>query len=109
MTDQKEAGEGSGFKRWTAKRKKELVLEILQGRTTVSAAARKFDLKPSQVEQWVDDASKAMEKALTGRPKDDKAEHEAEVKDLRAKVGELVLKVDALEKLKALRDSDENK
>jgi transposase-like protein len=34
------------FKRWTAKRKAALVTEILQGKTSVSEAARSFDLSP---------------------------------------------------------------
>ncbi len=35
-----------GFKRWTAKRKAQLVLDILQGHTTVPEASRTFDLTP---------------------------------------------------------------
>jgi len=41
------------FKRWTAKRKAALVTEILQGKTSVSEAARSFDLSPSEIEDWV--------------------------------------------------------
>jgi transposase-like protein len=41
------------IKRWTAKRKTALVLDIIQGKTTVSEASRSFDLNPSEVEQWV--------------------------------------------------------
>ncbi len=33
-----------GFKRWTAKRKSALVIEILQGKTTVAEASRSYDL-----------------------------------------------------------------
>ena len=32
------------IKRWTAKRKTALVMDIIQGKTTVSEAARAFDL-----------------------------------------------------------------
>ena len=41
------------IKRWTAKRKTALVLDIIQGKTTISEASRAFDLSPSEVEQWV--------------------------------------------------------
>ena len=44
------------IKRWTARRKSALVLELLQGRTTVSEAARQYDLPPSEIEGWVDQA-----------------------------------------------------
>ena len=36
------------IKRWTARRKAALVLEIIQGKTTVSEASREFDLTPSE-------------------------------------------------------------
>ena len=33
-------------KRWSAKRKSALVMEIIQGKTTVAEASRQFDLAP---------------------------------------------------------------
>ncbi len=48
------------IKRWTAKRKSALVMEIIQGKTTVSEASRQYDLSPSEVEQWVDDGKRGM-------------------------------------------------
>ena len=47
------------IKRWTAKRKTQLVLEILKGKTTVAEAARRYDLKPSEIETWVQDGIEA--------------------------------------------------
>ena len=44
-------------KRWSAKRKSVLVLEIIQGKTTVAEASRQFDLAPSEFESWVGSAS----------------------------------------------------
>ena len=38
------------IKRWTAKRKAALVMEIMQGKTTVAAASRSFDLAPSEID-----------------------------------------------------------
>ena len=40
------------IKRWTAKRKTALVIELIQGRTTVAEASRSFDLTPSEIEGW---------------------------------------------------------
>ncbi|VVD60123.1 transposase [Pandoraea communis] len=34
------------IKRWTAKRKSALVLDIIQGKTTVAEASRQYDLSP---------------------------------------------------------------
>ncbi|WP_429212466.1 transposase [Aeromonas veronii] len=58
------------IKRWTAKRKSALVMEIIQGKTTVAEAARAFDLPPSEIEEWVDDAKRGMENALRAKPLD---------------------------------------
>ena len=41
------------IKRWTAKRKAALVMEIIQGKTTISEASRSFDISPSEIEEWV--------------------------------------------------------
>ncbi len=35
------------IKHWTARRKSALVLEIIQGKTTVAAVCRQFDLTPA--------------------------------------------------------------
>lgn len=47
------------IKRWTAKRKTALVLEIIQGKTTVAEASRAFDLQPSELEQWVEEGNRS--------------------------------------------------
>lgn len=44
------------IKRWTAKRKSALVVDIIQGRTTVAEASRAYGFSPAEVEKWVDDA-----------------------------------------------------
>jgi len=59
-----------GIKRWTAKRKSALVVEIIQGKTTVAEASRSFDLAPSEIEGWIEDAKKGMENALRANPLD---------------------------------------
>lgn len=51
-------------KRWTVKRKSVLVIEVIQGKTTVAEASRSYDLSPSEIEGWVDDARRGMENAL---------------------------------------------
>ena len=38
-------------KRWTARRKSALVLEIIQGKTTVAEGARSYDLTSSEIEE----------------------------------------------------------
>ena len=76
------------IKRWTAKRKAEAVMDIFKGKTTVAELSRQFDITPSEIEQWIEHASKGLENALKAKPKDVKAQYETQVKDLQAKVGE---------------------
>ena len=59
-----------GIKRWTAKRKSALVVEITRGKTTVAEANRSLDLAPSEIEGWVEDAKRGMENALKANPLD---------------------------------------
>ncbi|OZI74251.1 DUF1153 domain-containing protein [Bordetella genomosp. 12] len=94
------------IKRWTAKRKSALVLEIIQGKTTVSEASRQYDLAPSEVEQWVDDAKRGMENALRANPLDIKEQYERQLKDLQEAYGEAMLELRARKKLQALLDEE---
>jgi len=41
------------IKRWTAKRKAALVMEIIQGKTSIAEASRAFDVSPAEIEEWV--------------------------------------------------------
>jgi hypothetical protein len=59
------------IKRWTAKRKAALVMvEIFQGKTSISEASRAFDVSPAEIEEWVDEAKRGMESALKAKPLD---------------------------------------
>ncbi len=86
------------FKRWTAKRKAAVVLDLIKGVTTVAEVARKHGLTVGEVEGWVEVFMKAGEERLRSNPRDQRAQWEAEKKDLYAKVGELSLTVDVLKK-----------
>jgi len=57
-----------GIKRWTSKRKAALVMEIIQGKTSISEASRAFDISPTDVEEWVDEVKRGMENALRAKP-----------------------------------------
>lgn len=97
------------IKRWTAKRKSALVVEIIQGKTTVAEASRSFDLAPSEIESWVEDAKKGMENALRANPLDIKEEYEKQVQDLQEAYGEAMLELRARKKWQALLDAEDGK
>lgn len=59
------------IKRWTAKRRTALVLQILRGETTAAEAARQHDLRPSESEHWKETFLAAGENGLKSRPKEE--------------------------------------
>ena len=69
-------------KRWSAKSKSVLVLEIIQGKTTVAVASPQFDLTPSELESWVDQAKTGMENALNAKPQDVRQQYEKQINQL---------------------------
>lgn len=46
--------------------KSALVLEIIQGKTTVAEASRTHYLPPSEIEKWVEDGKRGMVESLLG-------------------------------------------
>lgn len=95
------------IKRWTAKRKSALVVEILQGKTTVAEASRAYDLSPSEVEGWIEDGKKGMENALRANPLDVREQYEKQIKELQEAYGEAMLELRARKKLQSLLGEDE--
>ena len=95
------------FKRWTAKRKTQLVLDILQGRTTVAEASRAYDLAPSEIEEWVEDGRKGMENALRAKPLDIKEQYEKQIRELQEAYGEAMLQMRVLKKYQSLLGDDD--
>jgi len=95
------------FKRWTAKRKTQLVLDILQGRMTVAEASRAYDLAPSEIEEWVEDGRKGMENALRAKPLDIKEQYEKQIRELQEAYGEAMLQMRVLKKYQSLLADDD--
>ena len=95
-------------KRWSAKRKSALVLEIIQGKTTVAEASRQFDLTPSELEGWVEQAKAGMENALRAKPQDVRQQYEKQISQLQAAYGEAMLELCVRKKLEEWLQQDEN-
>ena len=95
------------FQRWTARRKVELLLQLIKGEAKLVDVCREHDLKQSEVEAWMETFLQGGERSLKARSEDEQAVHKREVRELRAKVGELVLELDARKKLDALTGKPE--
>ena len=79
---------GGEIKRWTAKRKAE--------------AARKHGLTAAEVEDWIDVCLWGIEDRLRADPRELEAAHEAEKKELLAKIGELSMEASLLKKAQGI-------
>jgi transposase-like protein len=97
------------IKRWTAKRKAALVMEIIQGKTSISDASRAFDDSPAEIEEWVDETKRGMENALRAKPLDIKEHYERQLKELQDAYGEAMLELRARKKHQALLDKEDEK
>ena len=95
------------IKRWTAKRKAALVIEIIQGKTTVAEASRSFDLSPSEIEGWVEDAKRGMENSLRANPLDIREQYEKQLREIQEAYGEAMLELRARKKLAALMERED--
>ncbi len=90
------------IKRFTAKKKADIVMDIFQGKITVAEVSRKYDLTPALIEEWMEEARRGMENQLRARPKDITAQYEEKIKEMKTVIGELMLENIALKKYDAL-------
>ena len=93
---------GEEIRRFTAKKKAKIVMDIFQGKVTVAEVSRRYDLTPAEIEEWMEEARKGMENQLRSRPKDIAALYEEKIKEMKAVIGELTLENIALKKYDAL-------
>jgi hypothetical protein len=79
--------------RWSSARKVEVVLRMLKGES-LDALSRELGITAARLAQWRDTALASMQGGLKSREAD---ERDAEIRSLRAKVGELTMDVEVLE------------
>lgn len=95
------------IERWTARRKADLVLEIIKGQKTIVDAAREYDLKQSEIQKWMETFMEYGRQGLRANPRNAESVYEEELKAHREKIGELVLQIDVLKKAKKLMEDSE--
>ncbi len=72
-------------------RKAAIILEVLKGQISVPEAARKYGFTQNEYRTWADEYHRAGLEALKTNRKDQDAKYQAEIKRLRAKIGQLVM------------------
>jgi transposase len=92
-------------KRYTAKQKAQIVLEILREEKTITQIASEYGIHPNQLHRWKKQALEGFPKvfendAQAERNKD--AEHERQLKELYAEIGRLTTQLNWLQKKSGL-------
>ncbi len=76
-------------RRFTADFKARVALEALRGDRTVQEIAAKHKVHPNQVSTWKRQAIDGLDEVFSNGADRARSGHEAEVKELHAKIGEL--------------------
>jgi transposase-like protein len=96
------------IERWTAQRKAAIIVEVMKGQISVPEAARKYGFTQNEYRHWADEYHRAGVEALKVNRKDQGAKYEAEIKRLRAKIGQLVMDDDIRqEAMRPFRSGDQ--
>ncbi len=83
-------------RRFTADFKARVALEALRGDRTVQEIAAKHRVHPNQVSTWKRQAVDGLGEVFSNGVDRARSDHEAEVKELHAKIGELTVVNDFL-------------
>ena len=78
--------------------KKQVALAALRGDKTIQELAAHHRLHPNQISQWKRQAVDSLEGVFTGKSEGAQRDIESEIKDLHAKIGELTVLNDFLER-----------
>lgn len=84
--------------RYSGEFKAKVSLEAIKGEKTIAELATRFGIHPNQVGEWKRQAIEGLVKVFNGKAERSDIEHEAEVKDLHAKIGQLTVERDFLAK-----------
>ncbi len=83
--------------RWDGRRKAGLVLEVLQGKLSISEAAARHSLPAADLERWKQGFLDGAEQALDPSAKNGR-NHPDQLRDLHAKIGAQAMEIEALKK-----------
>src|SRR5271157_6006211 len=85
-------------RRFSAEFKAKVALEAIKGHQTVAELAPKHELHPTQIAAWKREAIEKLAKVFDDKGAEVKANRDAEVTKLHAKIGQLVVERDFLAK-----------
>jgi len=83
-------------RRFTGEFKARVALEALRGDKTVQEIAAKHKVHPNQVSTWKRQAVAGLGEVFSSGPERERQDHEGEVRELHAKIGQLTMERDFL-------------
>jgi len=83
-------------RRFTAEFKAKVALEALRGDRTIQEIAAKHQVHPNQVSTWKRQAMDGLGEVFSNGAERAMRDHEAEIKELHAKIGQLTVELDFL-------------
>lgn len=85
-------------KRYSEEFKAKVAREALKEESTIADIASRYSIHPNQVSEWKKQAIEGLKDVFTGKTVRNDARHEAEIKELHAKIGQLTVEKDFLAK-----------
>ena len=82
--------------RYSAEFKAKVAREALKEEATIAAIAARFNIHPNQVSDWKRQALEGLADIFTGKAGRNDIAHEAQIKELHSKIGQLTVERDFL-------------
>lgn len=83
-------------KNYPAKFKAEVALAALREDSTVAELSTKYGIHSTVIHRWKKEALASMESGFSGKFESQTVDHESEIKELHAKIGQLTMERDFL-------------
>lgn len=85
-------------RKYSAELKARVALEALRGEQTLAELSARYNVHPNLIANWKKRARESLVDIFNGGGEKRDTQHEAEIKELHAKIGELTVEKDFLSK-----------